>query len=357
MKHGRTFSVLLTALTTTACGASLDDAEGFGGPPDPQTNVSGTSRGGAGAGAGYGAEPTGPGMGIGVAEQATRPPQTGSAPRQSGQARAQDDGGDTWGEPVMASAQDDTAGWQSSDADMAWGEGPACDFPTLVESKCGAASCHGGPNAPTGLDLTSPGLARRLEGSQGPGPCADLPMIDPDRPELSALYLKVTGTACGQQMPLNGTTLSTDEAGCFLTWIEGLASPAPGMYDPEDPPTMADGDEYTADLGMEDEPVEDMESACDFPALVQAKCGSSSCHGAPALNTGLDLTSPALAARIGDLPGPGPCADLPMIDRENPELSALYLKVTGTTCGIQMPLTGTLSLDEEACFLTWIEGL
>lgn len=104
-------------------------------------------------------------------------------------------------------------------------------------------------------------------------------------------------------------------------------------------------------------PAADAAAACDFRGLVQMKCGNASCHGAPATNTGLDLTSPSLAMRVAGRKGPSACSSKLLIDTANPKQSALYLKVTGTSCGSQMPLGGTLSASEQACVLSWIEAL
>jgi len=97
--------------------------------------------------------------------------------------------------------------------------------------------------------------------------------------------------------------------------------------------------------------------ACDFRGLMQQKCGNLNCHGAPAQATGLDLTSAGLANRLEDRTGSSGCPDHLLIDKDDPEKSMLYLKVTGTECGVRMPLGGMLTKDEEACVLTWIEGL
>jgi hypothetical protein len=97
--------------------------------------------------------------------------------------------------------------------------------------------------------------------------------------------------------------------------------------------------------------------SCDFKALMQSKCGSSGCHGAPALSTGLDLTSEGLASRLKDKQASGACSDYLLIDPATPERSALYLMVTDDSCGIRMPLGGTLSAAEQTCVLQWIENL
>jgi hypothetical protein len=104
-------------------------------------------------------------------------------------------------------------------------------------------------------------------------------------------------------------------------------------------------------------PMPDAGMACDFRGLVQMKCGGSACHGAPASGTGLDLTSPMLAMRVEGRKGPAACSNKLLIDKANPAQSAIYLKITGTTCGSQMPLGGSLTASEKACVLSWIDGL
>lgn len=100
-----------------------------------------------------------------------------------------------------------------------------------------------------------------------------------------------------------------------------------------------------------------MAAACDFKGIVQTKCGNPNCHGAPASNTGLDLTTAGLAMRLDGRKGASACTDKLLIDKDHPENSMLYLKVTGSDCGVKMPLGGSLTASEQACFLTWIEGL
>jgi hypothetical protein len=60
---------------------------------------------------------------------------------------------------------------------------------------------------------------------------------------------------------------------------------------------------------------------------------------------------------LEDRTGSSGCPDHLLIDKADPTQSMLYLKVTGTTCGVKMPLGGSLTADEEACVLSWIEGL
>ena len=97
--------------------------------------------------------------------------------------------------------------------------------------------------------------------------------------------------------------------------------------------------------------------ACDFRAIMQAKCGNANCHGAPGSVTGLDLTTAMLAARVEGRKGKGACTDKLLVDVDDPRQSKLYLKVSGSSCGTQMPLGGMLTSDEQACVLSWIEKL
>jgi hypothetical protein len=98
-------------------------------------------------------------------------------------------------------------------------------------------------------------------------------------------------------------------------------------------------------------------AACDVPALFAQKCGNAGCHGAGAVASGLDLTSNDLATRLAGKKGSGACGSHLLIDREAPERSALYVKVTAEACGSRMPLGGTLSEREQACILSWLENM
>jgi len=121
------------------------------------------------------------------------------------------------------------------------------------------------------------------------------------------------------------------------------------------------GDGGLADAGSTTSPLGDGGAAadpgCNFKALMQMKCGSAACHGAPGQSTGLDLTSEGLAVRLSGKRGSDGCEDYLMIDTAQPDQSALYLKVTGNACGVRMPIGGSLSQAEQACILQWIDNL
>jgi hypothetical protein len=117
----------------------------------------------------------------------------------------------------------------------------------------------------------------------------------------------------------------------------------------------ADAADGSADAAASGAP--DAAAACDFRGLIAAKCGNAGCHGAGAVASGLDLTSDKLATRIAGRKASDACASHLLIDTEQPEQSALYLKVTADACGSRMPLGGTLTDKEQMCILQWIENL
>ena len=135
----------------------------------------------------------------------------------------------------------------------------------------------------------------------------------------------------------------------------GMRAPTGGAGQSSPDPREEDAGIAEAGSGATQPPP--MAAACDFRALMQAKCGNATCHGGPGASTGLDLTSAMLGARVADREGKGACSDKLLVDPENPRDSKLYLKVSGSSCGSQMPLGGQLNADEQACVLTWIEGL
>jgi hypothetical protein len=183
----------LLALACAACAGTIDDPAAF-------EAYAAEARGGGRGSAGV--APLAPELDAGGAEP---DPQVEEEDAAIGPAPVQ---------PVEPAA--DAGG--SADAALPAPIASSCDFKGLMMSKCGAASCHGGPSASTGLDLTSDGLRARLANVNGGGACNDKPLIDEDNPEQSTLYLIVTSSACGLRMPLGGT-LSAKEQECVLEWI------------------------------------------------------------------------------------------------------------------------------------------
>lgn len=93
----------------------------------------------------------------------------------------------------------------------------------------------------------------------------------------------------------------------------------------------------------------------DVPAaILAAKCGGSSCHGATKPQQGLDLESPGVAARVVGHPAQE-CTGI-LADPGAPEASVLYTKLLDTPpCGGRMPLgPDKLSDQEVGCVKQWI---
>lgn len=115
----------------------------------------------------------------------------------------------------------------SLDAVVAVDTGSACvDYVerTLLPTTCATAYCHGAVKSAGGLDLESPGLARRLVGVRGSMGCRGVALVDPSRPEASLMVAKLRLTpGCGARMPLAGTPLTAAQIECVRAWAEGLA--------------------------------------------------------------------------------------------------------------------------------------
>ena len=103
---------------------------------------------------------------------------------------------------------------------------PACgDITGLFEQHCGTASCHGGPSAGAGLDLTSPGLDARLVGVASF--CDGRLLVDPEKPADSYLLEKLESSApqCGSMMPY-GSRLDADTLRCVQDWVTSRSAAA-----------------------------------------------------------------------------------------------------------------------------------
>ena len=94
------------------------------------------------------------------------------------------------------------------------------DVPALFQSSCASAGCHSTSDLAGSLDLASPMVFGRLSGKMaagGPGL-----LIDPDQPEASVLYSKLTAAPpFGSRMPLAAEALDDATVACVLAWIDG----------------------------------------------------------------------------------------------------------------------------------------
>lgn len=106
---------------------------------------------------------------------------------------------------------------------------PNCDVPKLFQDKCAGSPCHGA-DAPSDLDLETPGVADRV--ANMPGFQCSGKLADPSNPEGSLLYSKLQDIPqCGARMPFAAEPLSEAEITCVRDWISGLVPPAPPQVD------------------------------------------------------------------------------------------------------------------------------
>jgi hypothetical protein len=89
---------------------------------------------------------------------------------------------------------------------------------TIISGTCAASGCHSAADKQQGLDLQSPGVASRLvnvPATEGTGL-----LIDPNAPQGSILYKKITATPpFGARMPFGQTPLDAATIACVLDWI------------------------------------------------------------------------------------------------------------------------------------------
>jgi hypothetical protein len=210
----------------------------------------------------------------------------------------------------------------------------------ILPPKCGNAGCHGGAAPQAGLDLVTPGvrdrLMRDLAGSKGSG-CEGRPLITSDL--AGGVFLaKITGTACGSQMPTTKAPLSAMEIRCIMDWIKPVgAAPPPPPDRGVDPVLCATGPEIAR-------------------TILTPKCVP--CHGGPKPTAGLDLESSGARLRLIDVPSKSKasgCTNRPLAKTDG---TGVFLdKVRGTGCGNQMPfMKAPLSAVEIQCLTDWIKA-
>jgi hypothetical protein len=97
------------------------------------------------------------------------------------------------------------------------------DVPTTVFAmRCGTTGCHTGSTPAGGLDLVSPGVARRLIGV--PSSVCSNAVLASTSGSTGFLYDKLHGSPrCGSAMPLGGAPLMPAEIDCVRAWIESQA--------------------------------------------------------------------------------------------------------------------------------------
>ncbi|MFO0646658.1 MAG: hypothetical protein U0326_10500 [Polyangiales bacterium] len=99
---------------------------------------------------------------------------------------------------------------------------------TLLPTTCATAYCHGATDPSAGLDLASPGLARRLVSVRGSMSCRGVLLVDPSRPEASLMVTKLRASPnCGGRMPLGRPALTAQQIECVRVWASGLVGGDP----------------------------------------------------------------------------------------------------------------------------------
>ena len=99
----------------------------------------------------------------------------------------------------------------------------------ILEPSCGTAGCHARESPAAELDLVSDGIARRLVDVTSM--CDGQPLVDSTDPQGGIMLNKLEERPrCGGRMPV-GTTLSTQERVCIVSWIAGLARGGDGGAD------------------------------------------------------------------------------------------------------------------------------
>ncbi len=95
--------------------------------------------------------------------------------------------------------------------------GSCPDVPTLLLTTCAIAGCHAATEPAQGLNLQSPDVASRLVGACAMGGGGML--IDPQTPDKSVLYTKLTASPpFGSRMPFGGA-LDDGTIACVLAWV------------------------------------------------------------------------------------------------------------------------------------------
>lgn len=133
-----------------------------------------------------------------------------------------------------------------------------CDVPALFAASC-TAGCHDATAVQGGLDLASPNLEARVYGQHSTGR-ADYLLVDPEIPEESALFLKLSmQPPFGASMPQGRPAFTLAQRACVLAWVQQVADggvPDAGGVQPDagldDAGVMADGGVTMRDAGTFD---------------------------------------------------------------------------------------------------------
>ena len=121
------------------------------------------------------------------------------------------------GAPV---ADNDGDGEDNGNGDDNGGGEPAVTLAQLTADifTPNCANCHAGGSPSGGLNLSAAVIAANtidVDSVRDP----NIKRVVPGDPDASLLYLKVSGSSAGGQMPLGGAALSADEIAMIRDWI------------------------------------------------------------------------------------------------------------------------------------------
>lgn len=100
----------------------------------------------------------------------------------------------------------------------------AASIQPIFDQSCARIGCHAG-GAPTAGQNLSAGQAYAsiVNVPSKVGSCTSFDRVEPGVPETSALFLRISGEACGTRMPRGGTPLSSEKIETIRSWIQAGA--------------------------------------------------------------------------------------------------------------------------------------
>jgi hypothetical protein len=238
----------------------------------------------------------------------------------------------------------------------------------ILLPKCALAGCHSAMMPPANLDLATSGARLRLlnvaSKSKLSG-CAGQPLAYDNPIAGGVLLQKVTGSGCGNQMPMGKVPLSTDEIQCLKDWIRpqgGVITPPPDAAPPP-PPDAASPPPPPPDAALPPPPPPDAgpNLLCATEDEINNKILKPycvACHGAVVQAGNLDLATPNAKARLINVQSKAGGCGKPLVTL-NPVGGIFFDKLLGsvTGCGGQMPLGAPpLGADYIECLKGWVQS-
>jgi hypothetical protein len=103
----------------------------------------------------------------------------------------------------------------------AGGAAGVCDAPTMVfATRC--SFCHPLLAQPD-LTMNPPPDLTVVMSTMASTGCVGMPLVNATTPADSVLLKRISGTTCGDQMPMGGPYLSATEIACVTSWVMSKA--------------------------------------------------------------------------------------------------------------------------------------